>query len=365
MPNPKKNESKQDFLKRCTQELIGKENRDPDQAFKLCNLNWDDHRNQRSVINMHLPVELAAGEPDQAREFMITAYTGKPLETWFGQVVFAIDGIKTKDKIPILREHQRDRVVGSGRSFNDKKNLYVKGEFSQVTTDSKEVQQLADEGFPWQASVAIWPRVVEMLESAKVKKTVNGREIAGPAEIWLESDVGEVSFVSLGRDDDTAAISLSVSEGKVPVEIINPINFEALKKAEQEDEIMEFTLEILKTEAPELLAQIQKEAADPAQAAGYAEGVNAERERVKEILDADADPKETRKAIDGGIEADAAFKQFYQAERAKRANGLKELEAEATPPAGSENQQDEESSKEKTPEETRREWAPVLGPAAK
>ena len=366
MPKPKKNESKQDFLKRCTNELVEKENRGADEAFKLCNLNWDDHRNQRSVINMHLPVEMVAagGGDGQLRQFLITAYTGKPLETWFGQVVFDIKGIATKDKIPVLREHKRDRVVGSGKSFSDDKNLYVKGEFSQVTADSREVQDLADEGYPWQASVAIWPRVVEVLESSNVKRSVNGREITGPAEIWKESDVGEVSFVSLGRDDDTAAISLSISEGKVPVEIINPINFEASKEVEQEDETMEFNLEILEKEAPELLAQIRTEAADTAQAAGQVEGLNAERARVKEILDADADPQETRWAIDDGIEADAAFKQFYQAEKAKRAKGLEELESEATAPAGQENSQAEESSKEKTPEEMRREWLPAVGPAA-
>ncbi len=64
MPKPKKGESKQDYLGRCTQALIEKEGKEPDQAFATCNAYWDDSKSQRSAMNLTAPLVLApAGEP--------------------------------------------------------------------------------------------------------------------------------------------------------------------------------------------------------------------------------------------------------------------------------------------------------------
>ena len=335
MPKPKNNESKQDFLKRCTADVVA-EGKKADAAYAACNVYWNEERGTRQALNLSLPVELTAegivdaANPDKAevkRKFAITAYTGKELDTWFGKLVIDVDGIGTKEKIPVLREHARDRVVGYGGTFKDKGSLYVSGEFSKSTRDAREVLALADEGYPWQASVAVWPTKVMSLKDEKTTAKVNGREFAGPAEVWLESKVGEVSFVSLGRDDDTAAITLSAAPGEdVQVEIVQPLS------SAKEIEEMEFTLEVLTKEAPELLAQIRKEAADAARA----EAVAAERARVAEILAADGEPEVTKKAIADGTEAAAFFKLAYEAERALRAAGLRELAVHATPPQGSE-----------------------------
>lgn len=332
MPKPNKGEAKQDFLKRCTEAVVA-EGKKADQAYAACNVLWNEERGTRQALNLSLPVELTAegsvdaANPEKAdvrRKFAITAYTGKELETWFGKLVIDVAGIGTKEKMPVLREHARDRVVGYGQAFKDKGSLYVSGEFSKSTRDAREVLALADEGYPWQASVAVWPSKVMTLKDEKTSATVNGREFAGPAEVWLESKVGEVSFVSLGRDDDTAAITLSAAPGEdVQVEIIQ------FATGGKEIE-MEFTLEMLNEKAPELLAQIRKEAADAARA----EGVAAERSRVTEILSAEGDAAVTQKAIADGTAPAECFKLFFQAERSLRAAGLKELAAAATPPQG-------------------------------
>jgi hypothetical protein len=336
MPKPNKGESKQDFLKRCTDEVVA-EGKKSAAAYAACNVYWNEERGTRQALNLSLPVELTAegsvdaANPDKAevkRKFAITAYTGKELETWFGKLVIDVEGIGTKEKIPVLREHARDRVVGYGGTFKDAGSLYVTGEFSKSTRDAREVLALADEGYPWQASVAVWPTKVMSLKDEKTTAKVNGREFAGPAEVWLESKVGEVSFVSLGRDDDTAAITLSAAPGEdVQVEIVQPQKTDAKETVD-----MDFTIETITKEAPELLAQIRKEAADAARA----EGVAAERARVTEILAAEGDTAVTKQAIADGIEAAAFFKLAYEAERALRAAGLKELAAAATPPQGQE-----------------------------
>lgn len=396
MPTPNKGESKQDYLKRCTSELISEENRDSDQAYAMCNAFWDDAHNCRSMLNLTAPVEFAKSKKGESRKFMITGYTGDQIETWWGTLVFDLAGMQTKEKIPVLREHARDKVVGHGRAWNDENNFYVTGNFSKATEDAREVLELADEGYPWQASVGIWPKKILVLESKKESQTVNGKVITGPAEIWTESDVGEVSFVSLGRDDNTAAISFSEGEGKVPVNIerLGNDNNDNTQTKEQE-----MTLEELKKKYPELLAQVEEVASKEGEATGFSKGVADERQRVLEIMGAEADPIETKKAIETGIEADAAYKEFYKAEVKNRELGLKGMAAEATRAIGGEELSAEELAKKKGAGETpidqkltlkakklaeekgitqaeaiiqlsrtetdlRRQWKPALGPAA-
>lgn len=90
---------------------------------------------------------------------------------------------------------------------------------------------------------------------------------------------------------------------------------------------MEFTLENLKSEAPELLAQIQTDAKAAGHEEGLQEGVEQERKRVTELMAVeDADPKAQAKAITEGLAVDAAYKLFFEAEKKKKDEGLNDLE---------------------------------------
>lgn len=369
MAKPKTNEAKQDFLKRCTQGKIADGGLTSDAAFKACNLEWDNAKGQRAALALSLPIEFFAAADtgpdavDGGAGFEIVAYTGKVMPTWFGDVVIDVSGIQTKDKIPVLREHERDRVVGFGRTSKDKSNLYVGGEFSQITSDAIEVRQLADEGYPWQASVAVMANSVEILKDDKATAKVNGQEFNGPLEIWRQSRVGEVSFVTLGRDDDTAGISLTANDDRYPVtiETSRPItnNITITKEAE----LMEYTMDLLMAEAPELVAAIKDDVRQEAFNQGYEDGSAAERARVSEILAAGADAEIALAAINDGVSAEAAYKLFYEAEVAKRGAGLTELAENATPAV--EVPQPTDEGEPKSPEQVRAAWQPKMGPAAK
>ena len=123
------------------------------------------------------------------------------------------------------------------------------------------------------------------------------------------------------------------------------------------------TFEMLKAEAPDLVKKIEDDAFTAGADTGYADGVNAERARVTEIMEADADYAQTVTAIKDGVEASAAFKLFYEAEKSKRAAGLKELESQASAAAGIEEPADA-VEEPKTEAEKRRAWKPAAGPAA-
>ena len=129
------------------------------------------------------------------------------------------------------------------------------------------------------------------------------------------------------------------------------------------DENIKITMETLKETAPDLLAQIENDAFTAGSEAGITDGTVAERARVMEILEADADPQQTRTAIKDGIAANAAFKSFYEAEKSKRAQGLNNMETEATETAGVEEPAGAVPDNQ-TPAEKRRAWKPVSGPSA-
>lgn len=327
MPKPNKNESKQDYLKRCTAEIVEQEGRSIDQAYAMCNAYWDDSKSttaERQPITLTgvVDLELSAkenGEPDAS--FLMTAYTGQVLDLgWFGRYVFDVSGMQAKAKIPILREHMRDRVVGwSKKAWVDGSNFLISGRFSGSTVDAKEVMALAREGYPWQCSVGISPVKIKRLDKTESIE-VNGQTVAGPIEVWLQSKVGEVSFVSLGADDETAAIAMT-DEGKTVTC--------SLLHTDQKEVAM--TLIELQEKHPELYQEVfNLGVASVDIAAHVRQGVDKERARVVEILNAGADPESTGTAIVSGIEASAAYKLFFEAEKARKVASLREM-AESAP----------------------------------
>lgn len=46
MPKPTNGESKDDFMKRCMDQLVGQENHDPRQAYAECNGIWEEHKSE-------------------------------------------------------------------------------------------------------------------------------------------------------------------------------------------------------------------------------------------------------------------------------------------------------------------------------
>ncbi|WP_156816859.1 hypothetical protein [Desulfovibrio oxyclinae] len=209
---PENGESKQDFLRRCA---------DGDESRMVeCTAEWNKARLAAlvddSVMTLTAPIELADPDQEEAapRRFSILSHTGPVIDLGFYRFVIALDGMAlAKDAVPALREHYRNQIVGTiDHSENAETGFFVSGRFSKATLAGKEVLALADEGFPWQASVGV--RGLEVLEVADGHTyEVNGQTVTGPIDIWLKSEVFEVSFCPFGADDDTAAIAMHRAGG--------------------------------------------------------------------------------------------------------------------------------------------------------
>ncbi|WP_285906789.1 Mu-like prophage major head subunit gpT family protein [Pseudodesulfovibrio pelocollis] len=214
---PEQSEGKQDFLKRCAAEVGGSET----EAMAMCTASWNKSRLAALVDERKLTltggvelVQLAAGEtPDAPRRFQVLAHTGKVIDLgWWGKFVIDLSGITmAKSKTPALLSHRTDQIVGTiDTSSRDANGFYVFGAFSKASQYGRETLALADEGFPWQASIGVQARKVLQVKEGETHE-VNGMTVEGPIDVWLQSTVFETSFCAFGADDDTAAIAMSAT----------------------------------------------------------------------------------------------------------------------------------------------------------
>jgi len=214
-------------------------------------------------------VRMAEEGQDQGK-FLIEAYTGKQVERWWGQLAIDIDGIKAKKKIPVLMNHNPSEIIGFSTDTYKDGSFFVSGKFSNATTAAKEVRSLSAEGFPWQASIGVRPLKILSLEKGSTQE-VNGDLVSGPAEVWMESEVFETSFVPLGADDYTNISTFSKFEEEAQQG--------AKPKTHKKEKIMPTTLEELKKDAPALLEEIQAAAV----AKGIDEGIKLGKESILEL----------------------------------------------------------------------------------
>jgi hypothetical protein len=167
-------------------------------------------------------IRLLSNEADGCRAFEMDAYTGAPVDTYFGLEVIDLKGLELPGKaFPILRDHSRSQPVGySSKAEVGAKGLVVAGKLT-TNEGGAEVARLSDEGFPWQASVGVRVLRVEEVKQGD-SKTVNGRKLAGPLMVITKSRLMECSFVPLGADGATSARALSADGETLEVQMSDP-----------------------------------------------------------------------------------------------------------------------------------------------
>ena len=287
-------------------------------------------------LELIAPVLLAKENGDgngdnKGNGFRIEAYTGEVVDRWFGKLVISINGMQANNSLPILRDHNSSQIVGYSQKAWTDGSFFVEGMFSDVTEVSKEVKGLADEGFPWQASIGVKPSMILSLEEESSME-VNGETINGPAEIWLESRVHEVSFVPLGADDNTNVSRFSKFEEIAPNKGNVPTGAE--HKQNKGDD-MEITLALLEKDAPELLKQIREAAKAEGLSEGTKQGAIDELARIKNVseqLMPGHDDLLTKLMYDGKTTGPEAAVKVLAAEKALKQTALENLESGSVKP---------------------------------
>ena len=234
-----------------------------------------------------VPVEILAsqeGEKTKKRKFSMVAHSGKiMLNHWlWGNLAIDLSGVSIgRKKKPALREHNSNRIVGwtEGINIDEKRGIVAEGIFSGKTEDGIQALELADEGFPWQASIYIPPLAIERVKDGETAE-VNGRKIKGPGTIFRKSILREVSFCALGADENTSASALKDKSDNIDLDVEIIEN----KKEVDNMELTDLTLEMLKTERSDLAEVLLKEGKESGAKESLDAGVKQERERVLSIL---------------------------------------------------------------------------------
>ena len=157
--------------------------------------------------------EIALDQPieNKKRTFSGVAYSGEVItDHWYWkQVIFDLDSMQIKGRIPALLEHSSYQRAGAieSHAISYESGLTVNGillsnEFgAQVASDS-------DDGFPWQMSVRIEPSSIDEIQAGNTV-TVNGKLLHGPITVFRGGRIREVSFCALGADENTMAVAAS------------------------------------------------------------------------------------------------------------------------------------------------------------
>lgn len=159
-------------------------------------------------------------EGKKKRTFTGVAYSGEPiLDHWYwDRVIFDLDSIQIKGRIPALLEHRSSQRAGAinSHSIDYAQGLVISGDLMSNEFGS-QVAQDSDDGFPWQMSVRIEPSSTEEI-AADQAVMVNGKTYQGPITVFRGGRIREVSFCALGADDNTNAVAASHNPTQQPKE---------------------------------------------------------------------------------------------------------------------------------------------------
>ena len=143
------------------------------------------------------------GENNEQKQFSGTAYSGLPIfnHPYWGNLIFDTSNITSEPLVPVLFNHDPNRIVGFG-SLRVDSGIFIDGKFSDVTPDGQQVRGMIEEGFPMKQSVFIEPSRVDKVGEGKTF-SVNGQELSGPFTIFRDSKIKEVSMTPLPADSNT------------------------------------------------------------------------------------------------------------------------------------------------------------------
>jgi hypothetical protein len=143
----------------------------------------------------------AAASSDGPATFSAIALDGKstlPVGGYEYPVVIDLSGLTTSRKMMVNLDHQKSQRVGHiVKASNDGKTLSLEGVFSAATPYRDEVIESHRSGMPWDVSVEVAPKKLELVKAGK-SAVVNGNVFEGPVYVARKSELFGLAFVSQG-----------------------------------------------------------------------------------------------------------------------------------------------------------------------
>jgi hypothetical protein len=153
-----------------------------------------------------LGIGAGAADGDGVRRLEGVAYSGDVIapHSYWGAVIFDLSTLTLPERVPVLVDHDRAQRAGWA-------SLAVRGGALEIAegrllanATGAAVAADADQGFPWQMSVHIDPATIEEIAKGAIV-VVNGRTVTGPAYVFRNSRIREVTVTPTGADHRTSA----------------------------------------------------------------------------------------------------------------------------------------------------------------
>lgn len=205
--------------------------------------------------------DVPENSPSNRRRFSGVAYAGGVIRDhggWPNGVVFDLASTKLPEQpLPLLFQHDHSEPIGVIEQVNaDGGKLSIAG-YLLDNPKAQRIAESADQGFPWQLSVGIYPTDILTLNETK---QLNGHDVQGGVAVFVGNRLREVSIVTLGADDQTSASifshlptqqepSMDLSQATAKIEQLEAENsklkqdieqFAAAQKAAHESRVREF-----------------------------------------------------------------------------------------------------------------------------
>ena len=152
-------------------------------------------------------------------EVEVVAYTGGllSLPNFPHPAVINIAGVRAMDsqQLPLLRDHEQNRVVGHSRPIIGKNELRASGKLSVPGEERDELVAASRDDFRWQMSVG--GRIPDIRKNVQTipngkQVRVNGQTFTGPLVVVNAFLWKETSFVAVGADEGRASASIAAAQ---------------------------------------------------------------------------------------------------------------------------------------------------------
>lgn len=159
--------------------------------------------------------EFKEGADGALPKFHVLAYTGKVVEKYGMCLVINIAGLRFKDVVPFIADHDPSLRIGHGKITVANNKIAFDGDISSTSETAKQFIADSKNGFPFEASVGVKSQSTRYIPE-KQKVNVNGAELVGPLVVIEKGLLREVSGLTLGADDETSSTALSAFKGAKP-----------------------------------------------------------------------------------------------------------------------------------------------------
>ena len=216
--------------------------------------------NEQKTIHFLADFQLSKATTKGERTFSGVAYAGGVItdHSWYNAVAFDLDTTSAATPLPLLFNHGGS-PIGVIETVTIGTNIEIAGRlFADIDPVAKDIADKSDRGIHWQLSVGIFPASTEHLNGT-APHLINGQQFTGDVTLLKQNRIREVSFVTLGADDKTAATVFNSSPKPTQESSSMTLTAEQAKALQDENAVLKSTSGELQLKLTAMETELKKQ----------------------------------------------------------------------------------------------------------